>query len=197
MHGFNAYFLTRIDRPKVPEIDLVFAITATTGAVEAIFHRMRDAVKIITDTYGMNKLRYSVIRYGSTADTVFDFKMSFSTRESLKYFIERLRRIPGGPDTLAALEKANEVIKDSGTRPTAKTVLVLITDGATPERPLEVNKSIEAIEKEGVPVLGFVVRNNVESRDLAEKVMKKVLAGKSVCVFVLSPLCTSLDTFKL
>lgn len=189
MHGFNAYFLTLIDRPKVPEIDLVFAITATTGAVEAIFHRMRDAVKIITDTYGMNKLRYSVITYGSTAEMVFDFKTSFPTRESLKYFIERLRRIPGGPDTLAALEEANKVIKDSGTRPTAKTVLVLITDGATPERPLEVNKSIEAIEKEGVPVLGFVVRNNVESRDLAEKVMKKVLTGKSVCVFVLSPLC--------
>lgn len=167
---------------------MVFAITATAGDADVIFKRMRDAVKIITDTYGMNKIHYSVIVYGALPKTIFDFKTNIPTRESLNYIIERLQKVPGRPDTKAALNEALRVIKDSGTRPTAKTVLVLITDGAQPDKPQDVQRSIEAIEKKGTPVLMFALVNNpqtdlevpasVEPRKLAEKVMEKVLAGK-------------------
>ena len=158
----------------------MFALTATAGDAEEIFQRMRDAVKIITDTYGTNKLRYSVIVYGTLSKTIFDFQPYFSTREGLKYVIERIQKMPGRPDTKAALEEALRVIKDSGTRPTAKTVVVLISDGAVPVNPQEVEKSIEAIEKGGIPVVEFIVPDNAEAKEVADKVMEKVLAGRSL-----------------
>ena len=166
------------ERPKVPEIDLVFAIAATN----VIFPRMRDAVKIISETYGLNKLYYSVIVFGSSPSLIFDFTTKFPSRESLAYFIDRLESVSWGPDTKAALEKAVEVIESSGTRPTAKTVLVLITDGASPTNPREVTRSIEAIEREGTPVLEFNVTSRDEPGKLAENVMEKVFAGN--CFFV-------------
>ena len=192
---FVSFFFTLSERPKVPAIDLVFALTATTGDADDIFKRMKDAVKIITDTYGMNKLRYSAIVYGAVTKRIFDFKTDFSTREGLKYFIERLRKVSGGPDTKAALEQAMRVIKDSIPRPTAKTVLVLITDGALPDNPQEVERFIGEIKEKGIHVLTFALVNNpktdfevpnkVEPRELAEKVMQNVLAGRSIH----QPLC--------
>lgn len=160
---------------------MVFAIAATTADADVIFPRMRDAVKIISQTYGLNKLHYSLIVFGSRPSLIFDFATNFPSRESLAYFIDRLQAVPGGPDTNAALEKAVEVIESSGTRSTAKTVVVLITDGALPSNPREVTRSIEAIERRGTPVLEFNVTSSDEPGKLAQNVMEKVLAGK--CFF--------------
>ena len=179
----------------------MFAITATTGDADDIFGRMRDAVKIITDTYGINKLRYSVIVYGAIPRRYFDFTSIFSTRESLKYVIDRLQKTSGRPDTKKALEEAMKVIEDSVVRPAAKTVIVLITDGALPDKPQEVERFIEAIEKQGIPVLTFALVNNpqtdyeapinVESKELAKKVMKNVLAGKYISLSILFAMHTT------
>ena len=166
------------ERPKVPEIDLVLAITATTEDKEVIFPRMRDAVKIITETYGLNKLHYSLIVYGSTPRLIFDFTTNFASRESFAYIVDLLQAIPDGPDTVGALEEAMKVISSSGRRPTAKTVLVLITDGASPDNPREVARSIEAIERGGTPVLEFNVTTTDEPEKLAENLVEKILAGK-------------------
>ena len=165
----------------------MFAIAATTRDADVIFPRMRDAVKIISETYGLNKLHYSVIVFGSSPSLIFDFTTNLPSRESLAYFIDRLEAVSGGPDTKAALEKAVEVIESSGTRSTAKTVLVLITDGASPTSPREVTRSIEAIERGGTPVLEFNVTRRDEPGKLAENVMEKVFSGNCflfVCLFV-------------
>lgn len=181
--------LTFLERPKVPEIDLVFALTATTRNADDVFQRMRSAVKIISDTYGMNKLHYSVIVYGDDAKPIFDFKLNMPSRESLRYIIDRLQRISGRPDTVKALEEAMQIIKDSGVRPTAKTILVFITDGVVPDKPREVEKAVKAIEEQGAVVLEFALVDNpqtdfevpsdVKPKELAEKVMKNVLAGEN------------------
>ena len=176
----------------MPEIDVVFALTATTGDADDTYQRMKDAVEIITDMYGMNRLRYSFIVYGTLPNIRFDFKTNFPRRESLKYFIEQARRETGRPDTKELLDKAMQIVKDSSVRPSAKKILVLLTDGASYDNPKEVESSIKAMEEQGVPVLIFALISNpqtdfefpktVEPRELAEKVMEKVLAGKCVCL---------------
>ena len=175
----------------MPEIDVVFALTATTGDADDTFKRMKDAVEIITDTYGIHRLRYSFIVYGAIPSIVFDFKTNFPSRESLKYFIEQSRRVTGRPDTQRTLEEAMQVIRGSSLRPSAKKILVLLTDGASYDNPQNVEKAIQAINKKGIPVLTFSLVNNprtdfevpktVEPGELAENVMEKVLAGKCVC----------------
>lgn len=187
----TAFTLT--ERSKVPEIDVVFALTATTGDADGTFQRMKDAVEIITDTYGMNTLRYSFIVYGALPKIIFDFRTNFPSRESLKYFIEQSRRATGRPDTKRALEEAMQVIRGSSVRPSAKKILVLLTDGASYDNPQDVEKAIQALNKTGVPVLTFALVNNpktdfevpktVEPGELAVKVMEIVLAGKCICLY--------------
>ena len=179
---------TLAERPKVPDIDVVFALTATIGDVDDTFQRMKDAVEIITDTYGIHTLRYSFIVYGSIPNIAFDFKTNFPRRESLKYYIEQSQRVTGRPDTKRTLEEAMQVIEGSSLRPSAKKILVLLTDGPSYDDPQGVEKAIQALNKKGIPVLIFDLVNNpitdfevpktVEPRELAEKVMEKVLAGK-------------------
>jgi len=187
----TAFSLT--ERPKVPEIDVVFALTATTGDADDTFQRMKDAVEIITDTYGVYTLRYSFIVYGAISKTEFDFKTNFDNRESLKYNIEQSRRVTGRPDTKRTLQKAMQVIRGSSVRPSAKTVLVFLTDGASYDNPQDVEKAIQALNNKGTSVLTFALVNNpktdfevsktVEPGELAEKVMEKVLAGKYICLY--------------
>ena len=195
---------TFTERPKVPEIDVVFALTATTGDADDIFQRMKDAVEIITDTYGMYTVRYSFIVYGAIPKIVFDFKTNFPSRESLKYNIEQSRIATGRPDTKRTLEEAMQVIRGSSVRPSAKKILVLLTDGASYDNPQDVEKAIQDLNKKGVPVLTFALVNNpktdfevprtVEPGELAEKVMEKVLAGKYVCLYRTLLLATTTTT---
>jgi len=172
---------------------VVFALTATTGNAEDTFQRMKDAVEIITDTYGIYTVRYSFIVYGAIANIVFDFKTNFPSRESLKYFIEQSRRATGRPDTKRTLEEVMQVIRGSSVRPSAKKILVLLTDDASYDNPEDVDKAIEDLNKKGIPVLTFALVNNpktdfevpktVEPGELAEKVMEKVLAGKYIGLY--------------
>lgn len=172
---------------------MVFALTATTGNAEDTFQRMKDAVEIITDTYGIYTVRYSFIVYGAIPNIVFDFKTNFPSRESLKYFIEQSRRATGRPDTKRTLEEVMQVIRGSSVRPSAKKILVLLTDDASYDNPEDVDKAIEDLNKKGIPVLTFALVNNpktdfevpktVEPGELAEKVMEKVLAGKYIGLY--------------
>ena len=174
---------------------MVFALTATTGDADDTYQRMKDAVEIITDTYGMNTLRYSFIVYGTLPRIIFDFKTNFPSRESLKYFIEQSQRATERPGTKRVLDEVMQVIKVSSVRPSAKKIVVLLTDGASYDNPKDVERSIKKLEEQGIPVLSFALVNNpqtdfevpktVEPKELAEKVMESVLAGK--CVH----LCTS------
>ena len=193
------------ERPKVPKIDVVFALTATTGDADDTFQRMKDAVEIITDTYGVYTVQYSFIVYGAIPNIVFDFKTNFPSRESLKYFIERSQRATGRPDTKRTLEEAMQVIRGSSLRPTAKAILVLLTDGASYDNPQDVETAIQALNKKGVPVLTFGLVNQpktdfevpktVEPRKLAKKVMEKVLAGKHFYLYrTLLPTTTTTTT---
>ena len=184
----TAFSLT--ERPKVPEIDVVFALTATTGDADDTFQRMKDAVEIITDTYGVYSVQYSFIVYGDIPNIVFDFKTNFPRRESLKYLIERSPRPTGRPDTRRTLEEAMQVIRGSSVRPSAKTIIVLLTDGASYDNPQDVEKAIQTLNKKGIPVLTFSLVNRpktdfevpkkVEPEKLAKKVMEKVVAGKCI-----------------
>lgn len=174
----------------MPEVDVVFALTATTGNADDAFQRMKDAVKIITDTYGMYSLRYSLIVYGSRMREIFDFKTSFPNRASIKYFIDNSQRAPGRPGTKRALDKALQIIRDSSLRPSVKKVVVLLTDGVSDEDPSAVEGAVKTMEKNGIPVLIFSLVNNpktdfevsktVDPGDLAKKVMEKVFTGKYI-----------------
>ena len=88
-HANYIFIVTAADRPQIPEIDIGFAISATTRNSEETYQQMKNIIKSIIDTYSAEKLRYSLVVYGQTAST----KISFTEKTSdasLKIFIDAI-----------------------------------------------------------------------------------------------------------
>ena len=74
----------------VPEIDLAFAISATSASSPQTFKLMKDTIKFIVGEYNTDKIHYSVILYGNVPTTPLRFSDQIPTAEDIKKVIDRL-----------------------------------------------------------------------------------------------------------
>ena len=65
------------------EIDLAFAISSTAADAEATFQRIKDTVKEIMQTYNTDKLRYSLLAFGSQPISPIHFDLSLPDDETV------------------------------------------------------------------------------------------------------------------
>ena len=73
--------------PKIPEMNLAFAISARAVDDEANFEKMKDIVKAIVQKFGSNRIHYSVITFGDPPITELPFNRRLPSDEDLKRFI--------------------------------------------------------------------------------------------------------------
>ncbi|KAK3522067.1 hypothetical protein QTP70_022616, partial [Hemibagrus guttatus] len=118
----------------------------------------------------------SVIQYG--VNPTMEFKMNeYKTRESI---VKAASDIPqrGGTETntFKAIEytRANAFLPANGGRPGASKVMVVVTDGESHDNSRR-NTVIPACEKDGITrfgiaVLGYYIRNNIDSKKLIEEI---------------------------
>jgi hypothetical protein len=118
-------------KPKIPELDLAFALTATSGDGEEMYKLMKSTIKSIITNYGDDKIQYGLIHYGEFAATKITFGDTFPSTDKLKAYIDALPRYTGGVAVNLALEHADRLFKSSKARPQAKKVLVVMTDNAS------------------------------------------------------------------
>ena len=109
------------------DIDLGFALAASSGEAEETFSLMQNVIRAIVDKYGQSSMRYMTIVFGENATVSFSFADTFSSDENLKAFIASLRRSQGLPDVEKALKEARNVFYRNA-RPEAKKILVLFMD---------------------------------------------------------------------
>lgn len=83
--------------PTIPEVDLVFAISAAAADSERNFQQMKSVVNSIISTYTMEWIRYGVIMFGSDATVRVNMKTFFPTDEVLKNLIAGLPKPSGTP----------------------------------------------------------------------------------------------------
>ena len=116
-----------LGEPVLPEIDLGFALAASSMDADRAFSLMKNVIRAIVDKYGRSRLRYMTILLGDKAMISFSFADTFSSDESLKGFISSLSRLQGQPDLEKALKEAREAFYRNA-RPKAKKIMVLLTD---------------------------------------------------------------------
>ena len=117
-------FLLCLVQPPIPEVDLGFALSATSTFHNETFKLMKDTITYIIETYGTEKIHYSVLVYGDTVTTEIHFGQTPPSAEQLKAAIEKLPATTGTPDLEKALEEAVKMFQDGDRRPLTRKVLL-------------------------------------------------------------------------
>lgn len=84
---FDLLVFFPLDVPKIPEMNLAFAISARAVDGEANFEKMKDILKAIVQKFGSNRIHYSVITFGDPPVTELPFNRRLPSDEILKRFI--------------------------------------------------------------------------------------------------------------
>ena len=88
---------------------------------------MKQIINTIVDRYGVNKVRFSFIVYGSRVTTRFTFDNAPITQEELIKAVNGTEKVTGDPDLEKALEEAEQLFTKTS-RPNATRVFVVLTD---------------------------------------------------------------------
>lgn len=150
---------------NIPEIDLTFAISAKS--VSTSFNLMKSTVIRIVQQYGIDRIHYSVIVFGSVPTTnVIDFSRSFPDKDALIRTVSRLPNEKGKPDLAKALQSALVVYEGRQVRPNAKKVLVVMTDNKSVNKPDELKRVFPFLVDKDILVVCVGVGGSVDRNEL-------------------------------
>lgn len=132
-------------------IDLAFAISSNAAGAEETFKKIKDAIDFIITYHGADRIRYAVIRFGSSSFEDISFQ-DVRTVDELREQIDRLSRASGVPNLKEALEKVKATFDKASDRPAAKKFLVVVMDTKSSNGPDEITGAAEPLEKNGIKV---------------------------------------------
>lgn len=107
---------------------MVFALSSTSASSAQTYQLMKDTVNAVIKEHGIQQIHYSIIVFGATPKTFFRFSDTFPNAQRLRDHISSLPRRDGGPSIDEALKQARQLFLSSSVRPSAKKIVVVITD---------------------------------------------------------------------
>lgn len=105
----NQSFIFFSDIVDLPEIDMIFAISATARLDgDENYKQMKKIINAMIDKYGTGDILYAVIVYGEEPTLEVSFKTSFASDEALTNIVSAMGSASGASLT-KALQLAREV----------------------------------------------------------------------------------------
>ena len=157
-----------VSDPNMPNIDLAFAISATSANSNQSYDLMTNTIKQFIDEYGVDKIHYSLVVYGNSVVRVVNFNHTFPPSASdLKAAIDAQPPISGGPVLEDTLQEAFKVFNETEGRPDAKKVLVVMTDENSGADSNSLSTAVKPVEDLGVLVLSVGVGSAVDRSELS------------------------------
>ncbi len=147
-------------------MDLGFALSAASAVHNETFKLMKDIINYIIDTYGTQRIHYSVLVYGDTATIEINFGQTPPSPQQLKTAVEKLRVGTGVPNLADALEKATKMFEDDNRRPLTRKVLVIMADSKSGSTEDEVKKAVRPLEDRDIEVIAVVVGEEADPVEL-------------------------------
>ena len=141
----------------IPEVDLGFALSASSVLHNETFKLMKDIITYIIDTYGTQKIHYSVLVYGDTATIQINFGQTPPSPQQLKTAVEKLRFGTGTPNLAGAMEKAIKMFEDDDRRPLTHKVLVIMADSRSGSTEDEIKKAARSLEEKDIEVIAVAI----------------------------------------
>lgn len=166
----------------MPLIDVTFALSATSAAANSSYNLMTKTVQSIVQTYGVDRIHYSVIVFGSVVTRHIDFATKIPDRATLVRKIAQIPKTSGTPNLVLALEEAKKVFELKQVRPNAKKVLVVILDNVSAGNKEELNRVVHVLENKSVLIIGVGVGQTINRPDLeiiTEEIRNIITVGLS------------------
>ena len=151
---------------NLPLIDLTFALSSSSVFSQETFMLMKETVQSLVHTYGIDRIHYGVIVFGSVPTRSFDFATNFPDQNELIRKVSQLTRSGGSPDLVAALKKAREVFQLKEVRPYARKVLVVMIDNESSANKNDLNEEVRALRNRSVLVIGVGIGTQTLPKDL-------------------------------
>ena len=148
------------------DIDLVFAVSASSTDAEVTLQLMKDTLQSIMSTHGTGNIHYTVISYGAQTRRIVDFQDRFPDEEALIKQLQSLIAVGGTPDLDQALDEAKKVFEGPGARPNARKILIFLVDNKSGSTEEDVLKSAMSLEGEGVKVISVGIGSQVKREEL-------------------------------
>lgn len=145
---------------------MTFAFSATSVSAQSSYILMKRTVKSIVEKYGVNRIHYSVIVFGSVAISHINFSYSIPDRNELIRKVARLPKSKDSPDLVKALEKAKQVFELREVRPNAKKVLVVILDNASVSNKKDLKEAVHVLVNKSVLIIGVGVGSAIDPKEL-------------------------------
>lgn len=173
-------------------MDLAFVISTTAVDQDKNLEKMKEIIKETVETFGLHRVRYSLITFGATPDVKIRFDSVFDTEEELGNVVDSVKRALGNAALDKALEEARYLFAlAEDARPNAMKVLVVITDKRSDSSEEEVQIASEKLKDDGVRVIAIelgdesdtvtpeVIKPGKDSRPekVAKQLVKTVLNG--------------------
>nr|XP_018671382.1 collagen alpha-6(VI) chain-like isoform X2 [Ciona intestinalis] len=145
------------------EIDLHFMVDGSGSIGNENFRKVKAWIKNVVRSFDVGKYttRVALTQYTSTINTEFDFK-KFSTKREIDYAIDQMEFAGGATLTAQALVhiRENGFTEESGARPGAPKVLVVISDGRSADN---IETPARKLHESGVYVFAIGVGNTWRS----------------------------------
>lgn len=190
------WFSTAVKQQRIPDTDIVFAISATSQKWLENFQQMRDTITSVLDTYSMDVIRVGVVVFGQDTEAL---PIQQNLDSNLQTAISKLIPKFGNPDIPSAIKEAIKMFKNSG-RPGARRVLVVISDRASDASQEDIKAEAERLTQQDIILISVVIGDEADPKELenftshnvtettsdedpkelAGKIMVLVLTGKSV-----------------
>ena len=147
-----------------PEIDLCFAISATAVDSNDTFTLMKETINEVLENYGVGKIRYSVIVFGSQTRLELRFDSGITDPAQLEAIFKSLGPRAGDPALDKALKMALEAFNASLTRPNARKVLVVMTDNVSAKLDQDqITALVSTLSKTNVRVIAVAVGDKADA----------------------------------
>ncbi|KAK3753528.1 hypothetical protein QZH41_018026 [Actinostola sp. cb2023] len=149
-----------------PEMDVLFALSATSANKAATFTQMKNTVKDIVNNYGIRRIRYAVTVFGAAIKTPLDFTMKL-TKDQILSKIDGAAPENGPVNIQSGLTTAKTIFDNANPkRPNAKKVLVVMNDQSTNEIKSNVDTPVKQLTDNDVQLVGVGVGTNIKREQL-------------------------------
>ena len=192
------HFSAVIEEQRIPETDIVFAITATSQKWLNNFKQMKETINAVLDTYSMDVIRVGVIVFGRDTETI---PIQQSLNKNLESAVGKLFPRFGIPDLDNALKEARRLFKDGG-RSNARKVIVVISDRASDSSYDDLKGEADRLKEDDILLVSVVIGQEANAneltdftphnvteatveedpKELAMKIMVLVLTGEAIIV---------------
>lgn len=130
------------------------------------YQKVKDAIKFIIDKYGILKVKYGFVIFGTMPVLSRRFNDPVPSRTALKSALDSLPNSRGQPDLRKGLQESEKLFTNATKPINVRRVLVVIVDKNSINSAQDLKNIVQSLEKRKVLVIPVAIGSSPDPREL-------------------------------